>query len=470
MDHGGTYRAAGQLLGGRYRLESPAYATLGVSSWAAVDTWSGRGVTVHRLGPPQQLPPVSSGGWLERTDQRARQFGNLRHLPQLAVVSDVVHDVGEVWSVTEWTAARSLAETVRTSGPLPPDQVRAIAHELLDGLRAMHDINLTHGGVNPESVLLTPELRPVLVCAGVPGDEVAVPARLLGYRSPDQLNGMREDPAADVFAVGAVAYFAVEGRGPFDRGDDESATRYAVTSQPAPPPARAGAAAGPIMALLAQHRAARPSAAAALALFSPPTPYGGPSHGVPPYAASPYGASAAPPPSGYGGYGSHPGGVGQPMPAGGPSKSSRTPVYAAAVAAAVVVLVGIVLAVVLTRGGSSGTPTAASPSLPVATGTSTTPTPTPTPSRSRTPAPTRTPPSVTTTGADDYSPTLRREFLTSCVNASEGANEVCECALEEFEARYTQEEFVEFGLDPNSPEAQQALSSVVTLCSTTTDA
>jgi serine/threonine protein kinase len=468
VDHGGTYRAAGEVVGGRYRLDGPTTPTSGVPAWRALDSWSGRPVTVHLVGPPAHLPPAQHGAWVAGAAHRAHQFALLRDQPKLAVVLDVVHHGGQLWTVTEWTTARSLDETVRTSGPIHPEHLRVIARELLEGLWALHGLGLTHGGVTPNSVLLPADRRVVLVCAGVPPDETA-PARLLAYRSPEQLDVPGDDQASDVFSMGAVTYFAAQGRGPFDQGDDATATRYAVKYQQPLPPTRAGTLAGPILAMLAPRREARPTAAAALALLAPPGGYVG---------------------GGYAGGGS-PAGPTRPFPvppgAGPPGpvppdqrRPSRRPLYAGA-AVALIALVGIVVALVLTRANSSSAPNPVANSLPTAItpppSSQSTISPSPSPSRSRPTLPTRPqpgggaePPGQTSPGtADDFDPSVRRDFLDSCTSATE-APDVCLCAIEEFEARYTQDEFVRLGRNPDTPESQEALNDVLSLCATTTDA
>jgi serine/threonine protein kinase len=426
------------VIGSRYRLDGPTTSTSGVPAWRALDSWSGRPVTVHLVGPPTQLPPTRHAAWVAEAEHRARRLAPLRGHPNLAVVLDVIQDGGQLWTVTESTTARSLHETVRTSGPIQPEHLRVIAHELLEGLGALHSLGLTHGGLTPESVLLSADRRVVVVCAGVPPSGTA-PARLLAYRAPEQLDGMRDDQAADMFAAGAVTYFAAEGGGPFDRGDDVAATRYAVMYQQPAPPTRAGNLAGPILAMLAPQPAARPTAATALALLAPTPAQPGP---VPP---------------------------GQRTP-------SRRPLYAGA-ATALIVLVGIAVALVLASVGPSSAPKANADSQPTVAAPPSSLSPSPSPSRTRAGLPSRTPPGggVGSPGQngpsteDNFDPNIRREFLASCTSASD-APDVCECAIEEFEARYTQDEFVQLGRHPDTPESREALNEVISLCATTTDA
>ena len=308
---------------------------------------------------------------------------------------------GQLWTVIDSPPAHSLGESVRTAGPIPPDRLRALLDDLLEGLRAVHGLGLVHGLVTPDSVLLTADGRGVVVCPGTPPDSASTsgagsgsaPARLLAYQAPERLAGGSGDgPAADIFSLGAVAYFTAEGRGPFDRGDDVATTRYAVMYQPLEPPVRAGALAGPIMAMLAQQPTARPTAASALAPPPAATESGSPTGtAAATGTAAPTGTVA---PIGYGGYpGTATNAAGQPglglgpfpFPPGGgrppqPSKRSRAPWYAVAVVA-LLLIAAVAVGLVLTSGNPSGPTTAdgsQSPAgRPTATDTPSSPSPSP---------------------------------------------------------------------------------------------
>ena len=90
----------------------------------------------------------------------------------------------------------------------------------------------------------------------------------LPYVAPEQAGGRRAGPAADLWALGATLWFAVEGAPPFQR-PSPAATLAAILHDPPGRPWRAGPLEPVLLALLAKDPAQRPSAAALRRLLEP---------------------------------------------------------------------------------------------------------------------------------------------------------------------------------------------------------
>ena len=90
----------------------------------------------------------------------------------------------------------------------------------------------------------------------------------LPYVAPEQAAGRPAGPAADLWALGATLWFAVEGAAPFERGHP-AATLAAILSDPPGDPARAGPLGPVLLALLDKDPSRRPPAPAVRRLLAP---------------------------------------------------------------------------------------------------------------------------------------------------------------------------------------------------------
>jgi hypothetical protein len=121
------------------------------------------------------------------------------------VASVVSADVqsGTPWIATALVPGPSLAAVVAETGPLATRAALWLAAGLARAVRDLHDAGITHGSLRPSNVLLAPD-GPVVTDAGT-GSTVITEAA-----------GAELSPAADVLALGCVAFFAATGRVPYD--------------------------------------------------------------------------------------------------------------------------------------------------------------------------------------------------------------------------------------------------------------
>ncbi|MFF4416361.1 serine/threonine protein kinase [Streptosporangium sp. NPDC001559] len=124
--------------------------------------------------------------------------------------------------VHEHVEGRSLRETVTADGPLDPDALERLASGTLTALTAIHLAGLAHGGLNPDTVVLSAEGPRVRDTAlGVTGPEP-------DYHAPELVHAnLTGGPApapgrpADLFAWAATIAYAATGRAPFG-GDPQA--------------------------------------------------------------------------------------------------------------------------------------------------------------------------------------------------------------------------------------------------------
>ncbi|MEV4898246.1 serine/threonine-protein kinase, partial [Nonomuraea sp. NPDC055795] len=118
--------------------------------------------------------------------------------------------------VTEFVAGPSL----RRAAPFTGDALHRLALGVATALAAIHHAGVVHRDLKPENVLLGPD-GPRVIDFGIAraaGLSMTSTGELTGtpmYMAPEVFSGGRAEPAADVFAWGALVYFAATGRDAF---------------------------------------------------------------------------------------------------------------------------------------------------------------------------------------------------------------------------------------------------------------
>jgi hypothetical protein len=166
--------------------------------------------------------------------------------PNVVVIYDIIEEDGRPWIVMELVPHRSLRDVVQADGPLSPVQAAEVGMGILAALRAAHDAGVLHRDVKPGNVLFAPGGRVVLTDFGIAradgSPSLTASGVLVGspsYIAPERARGGQAGAAADMWALGASLYAAVEGRPPFGREGVLPSLTAVVTDDP-DPSSRAG--------------------------------------------------------------------------------------------------------------------------------------------------------------------------------------------------------------------------------------
>lgn len=259
---GGSGHPGTRVVAGRYRLGPPLGRGAMGTVWDAHDDLLDRPVAVKEVVLPRGMPAHEREVACQRTLREARAIARLDH-PNVVTLFDVIDEDTRPWVVMELVPSRSLAEVVRRDGPLPPRRVATIGLAMLGALEAAHDAGITHRDVKPSNILLTDDGRVKLsdfgIARGTDDSTITGTGMIVGspsYIPPEVVQGGQSGPPADLWALGATLFTALEGRPPFESGD-AMATLHSVVSDPTPMTGNAGPLGPVIDGLLAKDPAAR---------------------------------------------------------------------------------------------------------------------------------------------------------------------------------------------------------------------
>ena len=213
-----------QVLGGRYRVVADGTPLDVGKEYKAYDTQLDRLAVVTILNR-------RFGGDAEAVARLAKAQQKLADLNEPA--SPPIEEIGlvddQVYLVRSPLDARPLGDLLAQFGSLDVKNVLRISLALCHALALMHQAGLVHGGLAPDSVLVSDDggvtvidtaVFPALLPETAASDQ---PWGRLPCVSPEQAAGHSVHAASDVYVVGLLMYEMLAGRPPF-RGGDETMT------------------------------------------------------------------------------------------------------------------------------------------------------------------------------------------------------------------------------------------------------
>jgi hypothetical protein len=207
------------LVLGRYRLER----ILGTGGFGVV--WLAHDERLERDVAVKVIPRDDGDTGVTRAEREARAAARLNH-PGVVGLYELDHDEHSIYLVSELVRGRTFAELAR-AGALSDSDVARIGLALSDALEHAHERGVIHRDVKPQNVMVLAEpdagagfakladfgVAHLASAADIltrTGDVVGT----LAYMAPEQAEGLRVTPAADVYSLALMLYEAWTGVNP----------------------------------------------------------------------------------------------------------------------------------------------------------------------------------------------------------------------------------------------------------------
>jgi hypothetical protein len=115
----------------------------------------------------------------------------------------------------------TVGSVVRARGHLRPGEVVTALSPVAATLARLHAVGVVHGDLSPDNVLLDLDGRPFVADLGVArivGESAVEPRGTEGFVAPEVMAGGLPSTAADIHALGALAWFCLTGEAPGPAG------------------------------------------------------------------------------------------------------------------------------------------------------------------------------------------------------------------------------------------------------------
>jgi serine/threonine protein kinase len=188
--------------------EGPIFAV-----YKARDTKTNRVVALKQVVPERATDARFLQG-LQIGLQKAQQLSH----PNITALYDIKLQAASPFFVTEYARGTNLKERIHRIAPFTVPVAVDIACTLADALRVAHSLDLPHGDLRPQNIIVTPEGAVKIVDFGVaegialsPSAQQALLMARAPYHAPELSVTRPGTPAADIYALGAILYEMLTG-------------------------------------------------------------------------------------------------------------------------------------------------------------------------------------------------------------------------------------------------------------------
>ena len=195
----------------------------------------------HSVVPKSEFDADSYKWGLDRFKEEARALARFKH-PNIVRVSRLLEANGTAYMVMDFEPGMTLSQYLKRHGPtLDEGRLLGMFLPVLDGLEALHRLQLVHRDIKPSNIYVRAYGGPMLIDFGAVRQAIGAQSRSLtslvtpGYAPIEQYSSDgRQGAWSDLYAVGATIYYCMFGHAPADAAkrsaaiSDGSEDPYAV--------------------------------------------------------------------------------------------------------------------------------------------------------------------------------------------------------------------------------------------------
>lgn len=168
------------------------------------------------------LPALAADTRVRRRFIREGRVMRRLHNPHIARVEATFQEQGTDYMVVEYLSGGSLADRLERERRLALGEAALITVGLCDALIYLHQRGIVHCDLNPSNVLFDAQGTPKLVDLGIAHvpdtfvhrswhTEQDLSLGTVTYMAPEQLEGRRDEPRLDLYALAAICYHMISG-------------------------------------------------------------------------------------------------------------------------------------------------------------------------------------------------------------------------------------------------------------------
>jgi eukaryotic-like serine/threonine-protein kinase len=177
---------------------------------------------------------VLRAGTIDRFEREVRINATLSHPNTVEIFDYGRTEDGMYYYVMEYLPGMSLGDLVEQYGPLPPGRAVYLLRQVALALQEAHEAGLIHRDIKPSNIFAARrggmddvakllDFGLVRPAATASSPRTSDEGQILGtplYMSPEQATNSRPlDARSDIYSLGAVAYYLLTGKPPFDVGN-----------------------------------------------------------------------------------------------------------------------------------------------------------------------------------------------------------------------------------------------------------